>query len=159
MQIRYTATPSDTRALMRYNLGHSPRFWFMLLGLTIFAASVNALVVFATRHALMLEDLKSGVIVGVVLAAAIPIIVPLRTKRDERLLNIDPEGIQTTIGRLSGTVPWSRVASVDVTPEYIFITGTSGNGFTIPARAFASLQDRQAFLTQVETFRGRSTTP
>lgn len=45
------------------------------------------------------------------------------------------------------------MASVDTTPEYIFITGRNANGFAIPARAFEEQQDRAEFLQQLDAFR------
>jgi hypothetical protein len=99
------------------------------------------------------DDVVSSLIFGAVLAVAFLALVRFRTKKDERVLSIAPEGIQTSIGKLSGAIEWKRIASVDETPEYIFITGKSGNGFAIPSRAFANGAERAKFLGQMAEYR------
>jgi hypothetical protein len=90
---------------------------------------------------------------GAALVAVMLLRARARTKPDERVLAIGPEGIHTTIGKRSADVPWTRIASVEVTPEYIFITGKNANGFAIPARAFASPLERVEFLGELEAIR------
>ena len=63
--------------------------------------------------------------------------------------------INRPIGKLSGAVEWKRIASVDETPEYIFISGKSGNGFAIPSRAFANGSERAEFLRRIAEYRSR----
>jgi hypothetical protein len=94
-----------------------------------------------------------GLIAGAIAAAALLALARFRTKKDERVLNIAPEGIQTSIGRLSGSIDWKRIATVNDTPDYIFISGKSGNGFAVPARAFATGAERAEFLRQIAEYR------
>ena len=152
MQIRYTATSQDVGALLRYNLRHSPRLWVMLGCVALFPAVGNTVGALITRGQLTSEYVVPGLIFGT-LAAAFLLLVRLRTKKDERVLSIGPEGIATSIGKLSGAVAWKRLASVDETPEYIFITGKSGNGFAIPLRAFASDAERAEFRRRIAEYR------
>jgi YcxB-like protein len=92
--------------------------------------------------------------VGGALAAAIAVMVLLPLypmllfKHEERTLTITPDGIVTTIGRRSGDVPWGKVSRIEPAERCIYIFGTSGNGFTIPDRAFASGSQRAEFLRQ-----------
>ena len=154
MQIRYTATRQDVGALMQHNLRHSPRFWITLGCLALCPAALNSLLALATRGQVTRADVVPGIIFGVIAALSLPVLVRLRTKKDERVLRISPEGIETSIGKLSGAIEWKRIASVDETPEYIFITGKSGNGFAIPSRAFADGAERADFLRRIAEFRG-----
>lgn len=98
-------------------------------------------------------EIVFDLILGVALVAVMLLRAWARTKPDERVLSIGPEGIHTTIGKRSAQLPWTRIASVDVTPEYIFITGKNANGFAIPARAFASPVERAEFPGDVGAFR------
>ena len=154
MQIRYTATRQDVGALMQYNLRHSTRFRIMLVCLALFPAALNSLLALSSRGRVTSVDVVPGLIFGAIGALCVPALVRLRTKKDERVLSIAPEGIRTSIGKLSGAVEWKRIASVDETPEYIFITGKSGNGFAIPSRAFASGSERADFLHRIAEYRG-----
>lgn len=153
MQIRYTATRQDVGALMQYNLRHSTRFRITLVCLALFPAALNSLLAWSSRGQVTSVDVVPGLIFGAIAALCVPALVRLRTKKDERVLSIAPEGIQTSIGKLSGAIGWKRIASVDETPEYIFITGRSGNGFAIPARAFANGEERARFLGQIADYR------
>jgi len=155
MQIRYTATRQDVGALMQYNLRHSPRLWIMLGAVALFPAVLNSLLALSSRGQVTSVDVVPGLIFGAIGALCVPAFVRLRTKKDERVLSIAPEGIQTSIGKLSGAVDWKRIASVDETPEYIFISGKSGNGFAIPSRAFANGAERADFLRRIAEYRSR----
>ena len=139
--------------MLRYNLRHSPRLWVVLGCVALFPAAGNALGTVMSGRRVTSDDVVSNLIFGAVLAVAFLALVRFRTKKDERVLSIAPEGIQTSVGKLSGAVEWKRIASVDETPEYIFITGKSGNGFAIPSRAFASGEERAKFLGQIAEYR------
>lgn len=104
MEIRYTATPKDVRALVRYNLRHSVRLWVGLLAVALCPVAMDAILAAASHGQLTGADVKSGLVIGLVFALAVPIVVPLRTKRDERVLRIDAVGIETTVGKLAGTI-------------------------------------------------------
>jgi hypothetical protein len=153
MQIQYTARRADVGALFMYNLRHSPQLWRLLVGLALFPSAMNAAILAASRRPMTGADIGFPLLVGALAATALPIFARLRTKRDERVLSVEADGIRTSIGKLSGHVPWKGIAAVDVTPEYVFITGKSGNGFAIPARAFATPQEREEFLRAIARFR------
>ncbi len=152
MQIRYTANPEDVGALLRYNLRHSPRFWLLLLAIALFPPFLFAFVSLLRGDPPFRQELITPLIVGLMVAVAVPFLSRWSTKSSERVLTIAPDGISTTIGRSSGEVPWRKVAFVAVTDEHIFITGTSGNGMAIPRRAFATDVDRVAFMELIRAY-------
>jgi len=158
MDIRYAATKDDVAALLRHQLRHSRRFWLLLLGFALFPASFRMLLDVAARYPTRLADLLPWIVAGVVTAVLVPAMAWLRTKPDERVLRIATDGIHTQVGRRSGYVPWHAVAAVVVAPEYVFITGRSGNGFSIPSRAFADAAERGAFVERLHELRGHAST-
>jgi hypothetical protein len=153
LAIRYTAQREDVGALLRYNLRHSPRLWVVLIIVAVLPAGVATAASLMSGRWPRAGEIVFDLIVGVVLVAVMLLRARARTKSDERVLSIGPEGIHTTIGKRSADLPWTRIASVDVTSEHIFITGKNANGFAIPSRAFASQVERTEFLDAMETFR------
>ncbi|HET7550634.1 MAG TPA: YcxB family protein [Gemmatimonadaceae bacterium] len=153
MEIHYTAQREDVGALLRYNLRHSSRLWVVLLVVAVFPTGVATAASLMSGRWPRSGEIVFDLILGVALVAVMLLRAWARTKPDERVLSIGPEGIHTTIGHRSADLPWMRIASVDVTPEYIFITGKNANGFAIPARAFASPVERTEFLLEVEAAR------
>lgn len=93
------------------------------------------------------------------LAGAIALVAPglmaltplLLFKPQMRQLTIDPGGLTTQIGAKSGHVPWAAVESIADTGEFIVITGTDGNAFIVPQRAFSSALERTAFVQYLRT--------
>ncbi|MGA2598536.1 MAG: YcxB family protein [Bryobacteraceae bacterium] len=86
----------------------------------------------------------------------------IRGKTDERTVTVSPEGISTTIGRLSGKVPWKKVKLVTDTSEHAVIEGpmlkgdgwtTTGNAFYIPNRAFPEAGQRAQFISLINQWR------
>ena len=61
----------------------------------------------------------------------------LRFKSDERILEIGPSGIATTIGRRSGNIAWKDVARIESNANRVYIIGKTGNSFVVPCEAFA----------------------
>lgn len=153
MEIRYTAQREDVGALLRYNLRHSPRLRVVLAVVALFPAGIVIVAGLMGGRRPGSGEIVFDLVLGVVVVAVMLLRARARTKSDERVLSIDPDGIHTSIGKRSADLPWRRIASVDVTPEYIFITGKNSNGFVIPARAFSGPDERAAFLSAVEAFR------
>jgi ArsR family metal-binding transcriptional regulator len=79
----------------------------------------------------------------------IPLLLPLYPqlcfKPEERVLTLAAEGIVTTIGKRSGTIPWSTVRNVR-DEGAVMIERLNGNAFAVPARAFATIEERRAFI-------------
>ena len=84
-------------------------------------------------------------------AAAIP---QLMFKSSERFLEISPKGWSTTIGRVSGSKPWSQVYGVkEEDGALIIISATSrrgpGNALIVPQRALPRTTDWGRFVQDV----------
>jgi len=152
MEIRYTATPDDVGAVLRHNLRHSPRFLMTLVAMMLFPAALYGLFGLLSRGQVTAREVLNGLWIGLV-ASAVLVVTRLRAKRDERVLKIDGGGIATSVGELSGRVSWREIAAVDLTPDYIFITGKNTNAFAIPTRAFVTSEERLAFVRQINEFR------
>jgi hypothetical protein len=78
--------------------------------------------------------------------ACLPLYPQLKFKPQRRVLSIDDQGISTTIGRLSGQLPWSKVDFVRTTEHSVYIVGKNLNAFIVPQRAFLSTQQRDEFV-------------
>jgi hypothetical protein len=81
-----------------------------------------------------------------------PAILVIRAKTEERVLELMPDGIKTSIGRLSGTVPWSSIAFVHDVGGFVVIGGKNTNAFLIPSRAFASPDERTQFVSRAHAW-------
>lgn len=154
MEVRYTAERRDVAALLSYNLRHSPRLWAVLVAIGFFPLVLGWVLTLASRRAITGTEVIVDLVFGVALVGFVLFRARSRVKSEERALTIGPDGIRTTVGQLAGEVPWSGVAAVDVTPDYIFITGKNSNGFAIPGRAFANDAARAEFLSRIAEYRG-----
>jgi len=67
-------------------------------------------------------------------------------KLKARVLLVGPDGIETTVGKLSGRRAWGDVRSVSEEDGCIVLTVKNGNAFIVPPRAFASADIRADFL-------------
>jgi hypothetical protein len=77
--------------------------------------------------------------------ALLPLWPQIRFKRAMRSLTINPAGIDTTVGTISGSKLWRDVRSIEQIGGSIIITGNNKNAFIIPARAFGNDRKRQEF--------------
>lgn len=75
----------------------------------------------------------------------LPLYPQIRLKTAPRTLTIDARGLTTSIGKLSGSRSWKDVRSVETRGGCVVITGNNKNAFIIPARAFASVDERTTF--------------
>lgn len=153
MRIEYVARPEDISALYMHFWRRSSYFrrrmaLFALIPVVIFLTPP-----LLTHRAPTAFELTGAVAFALLFPVLAPLIARWRTKRDRRVLEISPEGITTTIGRLSGSIPWRRVATIDVTPAHVFILGTNLNGFAIPQNAFASEGERAEFIQRMNEYR------
>lgn len=154
MEIRYTATPADVRAQLRYHLQHSVRAWLPFVVLMLLPLLVGVAPDLIRGRPVMPRDWVVAFAIGIAAAVWAAFRTASRVKRDERILTLTPAGIRTTIGTLAGEVPWTKIALVGVTPEHIFVMGRSTNGFAIPQRAFPSAAARAEFVALLERYRG-----
>jgi len=116
---------------------------FFILMIFVYAAASND--EWPPRPLSMLyAAVGSGVLVG--FFAAIP---QLAFKSQERTLFVDENGVQTIIGRKSGSVTWAKVADIVDEGELLYIIRKNGNSFIIPRRAFTSDHERTKFVLKV----------
>ena len=152
MELRYTASRSDVRALLLHNLRHTRRTQLTLLAVAAFPVILGATTLVA-GHALSATALVPYLVAGPAAAAFVTLLAILRTKKDERSLHLEPGGIRTTIGTLHGAIGWHQIDSVADDGQRIFITGKSMNGFVIPGEVFRSADERAALVTSMEGWR------
>jgi hypothetical protein len=105
-------------------------------------------------HRLEATDLAIALALGALGVAFLALWPQLRFKPQERVLTFDELGAHTVIGSRSGSVPWAEVATIEVDHDVIAITGTNGNAFLIPSRAFASDDERLTVLRRLKAWHG-----
>ncbi|MGB8643676.1 MAG: YcxB family protein [Anaerolineae bacterium] len=143
MTIEYRVTRREVaRAMMQ-----SGRTWRTLL---IYAAAIAALFLFSRYTSrggnLSLTDALTAVGFGLVVIVAAPLFAVALAKTDKRVLTIDANGIETTIGKQHGRKAWRDLASVVPAGDLVVMTGKNGNLFSVPRRAFATEAQRDEFI-------------
>lgn len=76
---------------------------------------------------------------------ALPLWPQIRFKRAVRSLTINPQGLNTSIGKVTASRLWREVQSVDERDGTVVITGKNKNAFIVPSRAFSSDLERREF--------------
>ena len=152
MELRYTASRSDVRALLLHNLRHTRRMQLTLLAVAVFPIILGAATL-AAEHAFSAQAVVPYLVAGPVAAVLVMLLAILRTKKDERSLHLEPAGIRTTVGTLHGAISWRQIDSVADDGQRIFITGKSMNGFVVPGAAFRSADERAALIASMESWR------
>jgi hypothetical protein len=84
---------------------------------------------------------------GLISILWLPLYPLVMFKPQVRTLEIDQDGISTTIGRRSARRAWVDIRSVSEQDGYIIILNRNGNAFIVPPRAFASMEERQGFVS------------
>jgi PHD/YefM family antitoxin component YafN of YafNO toxin-antitoxin module len=75
----------------------------------------------------------------------LPLWPQIRFKSSVRSLTINSQGLSTSIGKIAASRSWKDVKSIESRNGTVVITGTNKNAFIIPARAFASDNERVIF--------------
>jgi hypothetical protein len=91
---------------------------------------------------------------GLLILSIMPLIPLIFHKKDERSLLVTDDGIETTIGTRHGVIPWNKIAHLEKTEEYIYITGKNQNGFIIPNSAFNTKNDKSLFFNKINKYIG-----
>ncbi len=152
MTVEYVAAPRDIGALYSYTRKHSRRMQLFVYGVPLLVAAWT-LLLRVSNGKLRTADWVIAAAWATGLFLFLPVFLRLRTKKGVRTLTVTPEGISTRIGRLSGDVPWEKVARIDVTDEYVFIMRTNLNAFVIPHRAFSDNNRRVEFISLCNNYR------
>jgi hypothetical protein len=151
MVIEYIADRSDIAAFYSYSRKHSTKFALLSYALPIgIVALFLGVISFGRRPTT--TDWIIALIWGVAIYFQFPRFLRSRTKKNKRILSIQPDKLSTTIGKLSGDVPWTKVDSLNVTDEHIFLIRKNMNGFAIPRRAFVDEAQRMEFIRLCEKY-------
>jgi len=160
MQIRYSLTRGDMRRAVASAWQQSSRFRLLLILTGVWPFALYVFVRVFTSGNLRPQDLAVAAVLLVLFGSLLPLLMIVRTKTSERVLSIDGDGIKTTIGRLHGEIPWSKVGAIEVTDHQVLIIGRTPNLFAIPSRAFERCEDRLSFIDTAREYwaaaRGRA---
>jgi hypothetical protein len=151
--IKYALTRAEIVRTFLTSLGRSPKFLAIIL---IYAVGLGWLVLAmrgALSRSLTLHDFIVAILWVIGALLFMPLWLFIRGKTDERTVTVSPEGIDTTIGRLNGKVPWKKVKLVTDTSEHVVIVGTTGDAFFIPNRAFPEPGQRAEFILLINQWR------
>lgn len=152
MTVRYALSRGEMMTAMWYSARYSGRLRRRILVLPAFVAVASLIGAYVGRHVITTADLMIAAAWGVGALLLMPMLVAARTKTQERVLELTPEGITTTLGRLSGAVPWRAVAFVHDVGQFVVIAGHNMNAFLVPNRAFDDEQQRTDFMNQARAF-------
>jgi hypothetical protein len=111
---------------------------------------------YAVKHQIKIIDVAFAALWAIVTLLFIPLWLWIRTKTETRHLKIDEFGLSTTIGKMTGKIPWSRVSVVSDLGDFIFLGGKNMNFFLIPNRAFSEGQDRTQLMKMAKQQSARS---
>lgn len=151
MTVRYALTRTEMMTALWYSAKYSSRLRRRILVLPAFVAVASLLGAYLGRRVVTTADLAIAAAYAVGALLLMPLLVAARTKTQERVLELTPEGITTRLGALRGTVPWRAVAFVHDVGRFVVIAGTNMNAFLIPNRAFADDRERTQFMSEART--------
>jgi hypothetical protein len=134
------------------NLRTSPKFLAIILlysaGLGVSSLAFRG----AFSRSFTVDDLMTAITFALGFFVFMPGWLFIRAKTEKRTMTLSPAGISTEIGARRGHVSWSNVACVTHTSRHIFIIGSAGNAFFIPARAFREPDLKAEFMRQINTW-------
>jgi uncharacterized membrane protein YobD (UPF0266 family) len=96
-----------------------------------------------------LTKIAIAILAGLLPIAILPLIPMIFHKSNTRVLLIEPDGIETTIGNKHAKIPWSKIRNVQKDNEFIFVTGTNNNEFMIPLSAFNNHNEMNLFFSKL----------
>jgi len=116
--------------------------------LTVFAG-VTGLVAFLVMgdEGLTLPRALLALACGFLSVGWMPAVPMLMFKPQLRSVEIDEDGISTTIDEQSARRAWSEIQSISQEDGYIVMLGHKGSAFLIPPRAFRDNDEQQRFLS------------
>lgn len=150
LSVQYALTRSEVLRSFLCSLVASARF----RGTIIFYSVVVGGFTLLFRAPLLRSVAVKDALAAVATAACVPVFIAfwvfIRAKTAQRTLTISHDGISTEIGRLKGEIPWNSVAVVQETPQFVLVSGTTGNAFFIPRRAFSGIEHQRGFVTALK---------
>jgi len=115
-------------------------------------AAFSLLSTWLQRRSIDANDIAIGGLWAAGVVLLMPAVLAVVAKTDERVLQIAAEGISTTIGRRSGTLPWSQVSFVHDAGPFLLIGGTRIKAFLVPSRAFPDARTREQFMADARAW-------
>ena len=116
-------------------------------GVVVALVAFLAMVLLSDGSSLTLPTMLAGFGCGVLSVAWMPVVPLLLFQREMRSVEIDQDGISTTIGGESFRRSWRDIDTVSEEDGYIVLMGRKGSAFLIPPRAFQSGDQQQCFLS------------
>ncbi|MBB3871175.1 MAG: YcxB family protein [Brevundimonas sp.] len=102
------------------------------------------------RREMDVASIVEGGMLGI-LACGVMIAYPqMRYRSEVRTLILDERGVRGVRGKTDYFVEWAKIARVEQQDGYLVITERKLNAFIIPMRAFASEEEKAAFLDFAE---------
>ena len=144
--VRYTLSKRDIARGYVYGWRYSPAFRMQMLVVAAGLFAFSMLSTWLRRRSLDGDDLAIGAIWAGGVVLLMPAVLALVANADERVLQLTPDGITTTIGGRSGTLPWSKIAFVHDAGSFVLIGGNTIKTFVVPGRAFADARARERFV-------------
>lgn len=120
--------------------------WKVHLG-TFLAVSVLIASYLTRNTSVTLAPVLVALVCGLLSVAWMPAYPILMFAPEVRSVEIDQDGISTTIGDQSFRRPWEEIQSISQEDGYIILMGRKGSAFLIPPRAFETPDDQQRFLS------------
>jgi hypothetical protein len=111
------------------------------------AAVVAFIAMFLLRGDSLVLSLLAALGCGVLSVAWMPMVPLLLFQRELRTVELDQDGISTTIAGDSFRRSWRDIETVSEEDGYIVMQGKKGSAFLVPPRAFQSPDQQQRFLS------------
>jgi len=121
------------------------RFWKTHLTMLLAIGAATGLYA-SEGGASSLESVLLALTCGLLSISWLPIYPLLVFKPQIRTLEINQNGISTTIGKRSAQRSWDDIRSVSEEDSQIIIVCRNCSAFIVPPRAFASIEEREGFL-------------
>jgi len=84
------------------------------------------------------HPVQSGLVFSAVIIAVLALGPQLLYKRQQRVLRVGADGLETTIGTKSGAFTWRDIARVERDGDCVIVTRHNFNAFIVPISAFPS---------------------
>jgi len=156
MTIEYALTRSEIVTGYFRSLLASPRFLATILAYALLLSGIVLTSTGAFSRSFSLTDAANAALVALGFVLLLPALLFIRAKTSLRTLTISPEGISTRIGLRNGQLLWKKVKVIKETASFILVSGTGGNAFFIPERAFSEPEDKSKFVAQMRSWASQS---
>jgi hypothetical protein len=155
MTVRYALSRRDVARGYFYGWRYSSVFRGRMVILLVLLGALSLVSPYLQRQSLDSSDFATGAIWAVSAIVLMPVFMALTAKTEERVLALAADGIRTSIGQQTGTLPWSTIAFVRDAGPFVLIGRTSMNLLLVPSRAFVDRHAREEFITEARAWAQR----